>query len=140
MRQTMAEQNLPGEYENPYKFNAKKLDTETELYYYGARYYNPRLSVWYGVDPLAIWNPVMETEFYGDGQHNGGVYFWGNLNPYQNPIKFIDPNGKQVEWQKYWDQAKKQQDEKQHLILAFHRQYRTFADFGNLIPTISSHF
>lgn len=94
--------------------------------------------VW--VDSLAIWNPVMETEFYGDGQHNGGVYFWGNLNPYQNPIKFIDPNGKQVEWQKYWDQAKKQQDEKQHLILAFHRQYRTFADFGNLIPTISSHF
>lgn len=42
----------------------------------------------------------METEFYGDGQHNGGVYFWGNLNPYiytyQNPIKYIDPNGKQA--------------------------------------------
>ncbi|RST27432.1 RHS repeat-associated core domain-containing protein [Chryseobacterium lacus] len=97
----MAEQNLPGEYENPYKFNAKELDTETDLYYYGARYYNPRLSVWYGVDPLAIWNPVMETEFYGDGQHNGGVYFWGNLNPYiytyQNPIRYIDPNGKQVD-------------------------------------------
>ena len=96
----MAEQNLPGEYENPYKFNAKELDSETDLYYYGARYYNPRLSVWYGVDPLAIWNPVMETEFYGDGQHNGGVYFWGNLNPYiytyQNPIKYIDPNGKQT--------------------------------------------
>ncbi|MCW3161380.1 hypothetical protein [Chryseobacterium oryctis] len=37
----------------------------------------------------------------GDGQHNGGVYFWGNLNPYiytyQNPIKYIDPNGKQTE-------------------------------------------
>src|SRR5690606_27645657 len=97
----MAEQSLPDEYENPYKFNAKELDTETELYYYGARYYNPRLSVWYGVDPLAIWNPVMETEFYGDGQHNGGVFFWGNLNPYiytyQNPIRYIDPNGKQVD-------------------------------------------
>lgn len=43
----------------------------------------------------------METEFYGDGQHNGGVYFWGNLNPYiytyQNPIRYIDPNGKQVD-------------------------------------------
>lgn len=38
---------------------------------------------------------------------------------------------------KLWE---KQQDEKQYLILGFHRQYRTFADFGNLIPTISSHF
>src|SRR5690606_27355332 len=103
----MAEQNLPGEYENPYKFNAKELDTETELYYYGARYYNPRLSVWYGVDPLAVYNPIMETEFYGDGQHNGGVYFWGNLNPYiytyQNPINFVDPNGKQSYFQSRLD-------------------------------------
>jgi len=52
------------------------------------------------VDPLAVYNPVMETEFYGDGEHNGGVYYWGNLNPYiytyQNPIKYIDPNGKQT--------------------------------------------
>ena len=57
-----------------------------------------QVQIWYS---LVIWNPVMETEFYGDGQHNGGVFFWGNLNPYiytyQNPIKYIDPNGKQVE-------------------------------------------
>ncbi len=36
-----------------YLFNAKELDEETGLYYYGARYYNPRISLWYGVDPLA---------------------------------------------------------------------------------------
>jgi len=86
--------------DNPFKFNAKELDDDTGLYYYGARYYNPRLSIWYGVDPLSVYNPVMETQFYGDGQHNGGVFYWGNLNPYiytyQNPIKYIDPNGKQV--------------------------------------------
>lgn len=97
--ETMLEQQA-GVYDNPYKFNAKELDKETGLYYYGARYYNPRLSIWYGVDPLAVYNPVMENEFYGEGQHNDGVYFWGNLNPYiytyQNPIKYIDPNGKQV--------------------------------------------
>ncbi len=96
--ETMLEQ-MDGSYNNPYKFNGKELDEDTGLYYYGARYYNPRLSIWYGVDPLAVHNPVMEKEFYGDGQHNGGVYFWGNLNPYtytyQNPIVFVDPNGKQ---------------------------------------------
>ncbi|MCT2406419.1 hypothetical protein NZD88_02475 [Chryseobacterium antibioticum] len=98
--ETMVEQQEPTAYVNPYKFNAKELDSETGLYYYGARYYNPRLSIWYGVDPLAVYNPVMETQFYGDGQHNGGVFYLGNLNPYiytyQNPIKYVDPNGKQV--------------------------------------------
>jgi len=99
--ETMVEQQDPTSYANPYKFNAKELDSETGLYYYGARYYNPRISIWYGVDPLAVYNPVMESQFYGDGQHNGGVYNWGNLNPYiytyQNPIRYIDPNGKQVD-------------------------------------------
>lgn len=87
-----------GVYDNPYKFNAKELDAETGLYYYGVRYYNPKLSIWYGVDPLAVYNPVMETQFYGDGQHNGGVFYWGNLNPYiyDNPVNLIDPNGKQT--------------------------------------------
>ena len=98
--ETMMEQ-MDGSYDNPFKFNAKELDDDTGLYYYGARYYNTRLSIWYGVDPLAVYNPVMETEFYGDGQHNGGVFFWGNNNPYiytyQNPIRYIDPNGKQTD-------------------------------------------
>jgi len=37
----------------PYLFNAKELDEETGLYYYGARYYNPRVSLWLSADPLA---------------------------------------------------------------------------------------
>ena len=36
--ETMAEQMM-GDYDNPYKFNAKELDAETGSYYYGARYY-----------------------------------------------------------------------------------------------------
>jgi len=36
----------------PFLFNAKELDEETGLYYYGARYYDPRVSVWLGVDPM----------------------------------------------------------------------------------------
>ena len=41
----------------------------------------------------------METEHYIDGQHNGGVYNSFNLNTYgycyQNPVLYVDPNGKQ---------------------------------------------
>ncbi len=61
----------------PYLFNGKELDEETGLYYYGARYYNPRETVWLSVDPLA--------EFYPD------------YSPYNyvllNPVKLIDPTG-----------------------------------------------
>ncbi|MCJ8155254.1 RHS repeat-associated core domain-containing protein [Chryseobacterium sp. SSA4.19] len=66
-----------GKYKNPYKFNAKELDSETALYYYGARYYNPRLSIWYRVDPLAEKYPSWSPYAY-----------CGN-----NPINYIDPDG-----------------------------------------------
>jgi RHS repeat-associated protein len=74
----MAEQHsLTEDYETPYKFNGKELDAETGFYYYGARYYNPRVSVWLSVDPL------MQDFPYA--------------NPYnyclQNPINLIDPTG-----------------------------------------------
>jgi len=74
--ETMVEQ-MTGAYDNPYKFNAKELDSETSLYYYGARYYNPRLSIWYGVDPLA-------------GKMPGWSPYAYTLN---NPINLIDPTG-----------------------------------------------
>ena len=38
--------------ELPYKFNGKQVDNETGLYYYGARYLNPMISLWHGVDAL----------------------------------------------------------------------------------------
>jgi RHS repeat-associated protein len=80
-------------------FNAKELDEETGLYYYGARYYDPRTSIWISVDPIALYDPIMNKEHFIDGQHNGGVYNSFNLAVYsycyQNPIKLVDPNGKQ---------------------------------------------
>lgn len=33
------------------------MDEETGLYYYGARYYDPRVSIWLSVDPLAEHSP-----------------------------------------------------------------------------------
>jgi RHS repeat-associated protein len=76
----MAEQSQLGLYHSPYKFNGKELDEETGFYYYGARYYDPRISIWANVDPLAEKYP--------------------NVNPYvyclNNPILFIDPDGKDI--------------------------------------------
>ena len=69
---------MTGVYENPYKFNAKELDSETGFYYYGARYYNPRLSIWNSVDPLAEKYPSWSPYAY-----------CGN-----NPINYIDPDGR----------------------------------------------
>ena len=64
-------------YEQPWKFNGKELDTETGLYYYGARYYEPVLAMWYGVDALAEKYPSM----------GGYVYCAGN------PVKLVDVDG-----------------------------------------------
>ncbi|TMQ12501.1 MAG: hypothetical protein E6J91_20700, partial [Deltaproteobacteria bacterium] len=35
----------------PFLFTSKELDEETGLYYFGARYYDPRTSVWQSTDP-----------------------------------------------------------------------------------------
>ena len=35
----------------PYKFTAKEQDEETGLYYYGARYLDPKYSMWISTDP-----------------------------------------------------------------------------------------
>ena len=61
----------------PYKFNGKEMDSETGLYYYGARYMNPVTSLWYGVDPL--------TEDY----ENISSYLYCHANP----LVMIDPTG-----------------------------------------------
>jgi RHS repeat-associated protein len=61
----------------PYLYNGKELDEETGLYYYGARYYDPRMGIFYGVDPLTEKN-----------HSQSGFAYAAN-----NPIKYIDLNG-----------------------------------------------
>ena len=68
------------EYANRWKFTGHELDKETGLYYAGARYYDPKISIWLSVDPLAEKYP--------------------NISPYtyvaNNPINAIDPDGREI--------------------------------------------
>ena len=94
----------------PYLFNGKELDSETNLTYFGARYLDMKISLWLNTDPLSGYNPIQETEHYIDGQHNSGVFNPMNLNTYgytyQNPVIYIDPNGKQSKfWTRFWGGA-----------------------------------
>ncbi|CAI9430329.1 hypothetical protein MSHRCOH1_09015 [Candidatus Ornithobacterium hominis] len=94
----------------PYLFNGKELDSETNLTYFGARYLDMKTSLWLNTDPLSGYNPIQETEHYIDGQHNNGVFNPMNLNTYgytyQNPVIYIDPNGKQSKfWTRFWGGA-----------------------------------
>ena len=62
-----------------YTFSAKEKDSETNLSYFGARYYSSDLSIWLSVDPQASKYP--------------------SLSPYtycaNNPVMLVDPNGEE---------------------------------------------
>ena len=68
-----------GNYDSPYRFNAKEVDPETGYYYYGERYYNSNLSIWLSVDPLADQYPE-----------------WSPYNfVMNNPVMLVDPDGRE---------------------------------------------
>lgn len=61
---------------NIFRFSTKYVDTETELYYYGYRYYSPELGRWVTRDPI---------------EEDGGLNLYGFVG--NNPINYIDPLG-----------------------------------------------
>jgi RHS repeat-associated protein len=65
-----------------YKFTGKPLDAEAglNLYYFGARYYNPAIGRWLSLDPMRANFLSISAYVYCNG----------------NPLKLIDPDGK------YW--------------------------------------
>ena len=72
----------------PYKFTTKELDEETGLYYYGARYLNPRTSRWISSDPAGFDLINSKRQGFNIIESNNWYSYVGN-----NPIKFIDPTG-----------------------------------------------
>ncbi len=90
----------PGSQSMPYRFTSKEQDPETGLYYFGARYYDARLSKWISTDPaLGSYLPGA-----GEGDDDlpgiGGVFNPVNMNVYHyggnNPLIYIDPDGEKV--------------------------------------------
>ena len=87
----------------PFRFTGKELDEETGLYYYGARYLDPKYSRWLSGDP-ALGEYIPQAPVNDEAKkHNenlpgmGGVFNVVNLHVYHyagnNPIKYTDPTG-----------------------------------------------
>lgn len=78
--QLMDSRNQTGSADGRYKYTGKERDVKTGYDYFGARYYDSRIGRWLSVDPMA--------ERYL------------SLSPFSysadNPIAFLDPNGKEV--------------------------------------------
>ncbi|QYJ68237.1 RHS repeat-associated core domain-containing protein [Flavobacterium litorale] len=64
----------------PFKFNGKEFDEETGNYYYSARYYDPKMSIFISVDRLAEEYPSISSYAYVAN----------------NPINAIDPDGNRI--------------------------------------------
>ena len=72
----MAEQKIGG-YSTMYRYTGKEPDPMTGLSYFGARYYDPQLSMWYVVEPMA----------------EEGLEYSAYVYTFNNPIVLKDPDG-----------------------------------------------
>jgi len=89
----------------------KELDPETGLYYFGARYLDPKTSRWMSGDPaVGEYIPVAPAneearKRNGSLPGQGGVFNYVNLHVYHyagnNPVKLVDPDGEITESQHF---------------------------------------
>ena len=90
------EETAPGIDKLPFRFTGKELDEETGLYYYGARYLDPKYSRWLSGDP-ALNEYIPKAGADTSKLPNGGAYNCFNFAVFgygnNNPIKYNDPTG-----------------------------------------------
>ena len=81
---------------NPYMFTGRRFDSETGLYYYRARYYEPYIGRFMSADPLGTVPDDKNIGFEPTMQYEDGM----NLYAYcrNNPVNYIDPEGKIFVW------------------------------------------
>ena len=73
-------------YNTRYTFSGKERDEETGFSYFGARYYQPNLSIWLSVDPMADKYPGLSPYAY-----------CGN-----NPVRLVDVDGREPNLIQEW--------------------------------------
>jgi len=72
---------------NKYKYTGKELDSETNLSYYGARYYNQDIGKFMSVDPYVSLLDEIVKKLKDPQSLNGYAY------ALSNPVRYIDPLG-----------------------------------------------
>ena len=85
-------------YRSTRRYTGKEQDSETGLYYYGARYLDSKTGRWLSGDPaVGEYVPQAGGES-GRLSGMGGVYNTTNLHTYHyannNPVKYADPDGR----------------------------------------------
>jgi RHS repeat-associated protein len=103
-------------------FTGKEPDPETGLYYYGARYLDPKTSRWLSGDPaLGEYLPVAPVNDEAKKRNGnlpgmGGVFNYVNLHAYHyagnNPVKYVDPDGEFI----IYNKDRNTQDAKQYVL------------------------
>jgi RHS repeat-associated protein len=122
-----------------FRFTGKELDEETGFYYYGARYLNPKTSMWISADP-AMGDyipsaPVNEEARKRNGNlpGMGGVFNYVNMHVYHyagnNPVKLIDPDGRMQKDPDGYVLFNKQEDTLQDAFR--HAGYTSIGDAAN---------
>jgi len=91
------------------KHTGKEQDTETGLYYFGARYLDSRTSRWISGDPaLGDYVPSAPVDDEARKRNQklpemGGVFNFVNLHAYHyagnNPVMMRDPDGRIIKWE-----------------------------------------